>query len=200
MSCYNTILRAAHEAARFAWPELHESLVTWDEESAAYGPAHITLVVVSEVDEDASPIKIYTKNGSVLDVRLVQRGLLNIDVRVECPEGTYADRSGEQPARHFLRLARQFRMAWGLAEIRTILANPQYPAVLTGNMGPIVNRSRDQNGVTLPMCSFELQFRALLGDINDPTSVGVINTIAATGAVTVTGDAPVTTAFSVTRP
>jgi len=201
MSCYTTILDAAREAAATAWPGLKSRMVTWDEESQDFGPAHITLVVVSEVDEDPAPIKVMTPNASgSLDVRFVQRALLNVDVRVECPDGNYDIRNnGIQPDKHFLRLVRQFRLAWGLAAVRAILADPIYPVKLTGKMGPIVNNSRDVAGITLPMCSFELQFRAMLGDISDPTTVGVINSVAATGTTDAAGDS-VASSFQVTRP
>jgi hypothetical protein len=192
MSAYTTILEAARAAARYAWPDIHPELVAWDEESTLLGDTHVTLLLVSEVDEDPRPLERLTLVDDRYEVKLVQRALLNVDVRISSVDAAYA-RGGSTPPKHFLRLARTMKMAWSTQEVRMILGET---VCTTGKYGDVINRSSDRGGVTLPMCSYEVQFRALIGELDDPLPVGRIRKIAATGIVS--GDP--TDGFEVSAP
>jgi hypothetical protein len=179
MSVYATIQRAALEAARLAWPGFPEDWVAWDEQPAVQCDIAVVLAVVSEQDEDAEPVETYVAEGNNIRVELVQRALINVDMRVECVLG--ADPNGSvTEEKHFLDAARVTKMAWSTEYIRGILGSEVVP---TGKFGDLVNRSTDRNGVTLPMCSYEVQFRALVGRLTDPTRRGRITSITATGTV-----------------
>jgi hypothetical protein len=179
MSVYATIQRAALEAARLAWPGFPEDWVAWDEQPTVQCDIAVILAVVSEPDEDTEPVEIYVAEGAGIRVELVQRALINVDVRIECVFGAETNGLATEE-RHFLDAARITKMAWSTEYIRNILGAEVVP---TGKFGATYNKSADRNGVTLPMCSYEVQFRALVGRLTDPTRRGRITSVAATGTV-----------------
>lgn len=199
MSVYLAILEAARLAASVADPSLARSYVQWDEDPEfKHGDFHVVLVMVSETDEDASPVAEVSASGDALTTTLKQRALLNVDVRIESQRGKIASSySGAHP-RHHLTFARVMKTAWRTAAVRAHLA--ENDIALIADDGPIFNRSADRNGVTLAMATFELKFRAIVSAVVDPTIGTRINTIAAVGTVSGDGDPFETDGIEVSRP
>jgi hypothetical protein len=186
MSCYQTMLEAVRKAVAFVHPELHTELVQWAEEPALMGDMHITLSVVSDRDEDPVPIKKLTLQGDgTYAVQLLQRSLIAVDVKVEGFDAT-SFANGEAPVSDVNSFARKLRAALYLDEVSEVMHGDDvlHPVVLVGEIGPVQNGSADRGGRTLPIRTFEVLFRALSGNIEDPTSIGRITKAHADGTVT----------------
>lgn len=184
MSAYAAIRQAAIVAARFAWPNLHDDLVQWDEVETIEGDTHVTLSLVSEVDEDVRPVEHMTLGSDgKYHVELFQRALLNVDVRIGSVMGSAPSQECDPELRHFLQVARSMKLAWHTKHVAAALRpNGGYPVAVVETKG-LYNRSADRGGVTLCMASYEVQFRALVGGVSDPVRIGRISRIAATGEV-----------------
>ena len=180
MSVYATIQQAALAAARFAWPSMPDDWIAWDEHPAVQCDYAVILHLVSQTPEDRTPYKIETIKGNKVEVELVQRALLNIDVRLESYAGTELFETYEDAERHIMAAANKMVLGWSTKYVKDLLG---CDIAIAGPFGKIINASADRNGVTLPMCSFELPLRAVVSRLIDPTRRTLIKKIAAVGKV-----------------
>jgi hypothetical protein len=160
-------------------------LVSWDEERAPFGMGHVILQWRSTTPEDPDPyIVLQTREDATLTARALQRALVSVDIEIEAFDPRTQDQSGDLPGNPST-MAEALKGALKLPSVKAVLAGKRgvNPCVLVST-STTYGRNLKRDGHTIPIATFEAVFRAFTVNVSDPTPIGTIQSVTATGETT----------------
>lgn len=185
MNARDVVKAAALLAARHAVADLPASLVRWSDEAQAQGEGdtpQVTLGEISLIPEGPVSRRRSVAVGGELSQRMLQTYIWKVQVK---SEGWKLDSALDNNPFLF---ARKMRFGWYLDTVADALLDldtdedERTPVKLVDEVGQILPMRQTVRGQTLPVYVFEIEFRYVEHDV-DPTSVGVIESVALSGTL-----------------